>query len=112
MDGAAIAVEEIGFGKRESAGTERTQRHALACEAPERVLYAGVHDVPDVHAATDEDDIERARISDATGGREAQAVTGGRRAALERQDTPSIDIAARDIVRHPAALERIRERDH
>ena len=71
MDGAAVAVEEPGFGERVGARAEGPEGQALAGEAAQQVDEPLIDRMRHIDAAADEQDVERRRVLDSGGRRHA-----------------------------------------
>ena len=119
VDGAAAAVQNAGVGQHPGAGVERADADFLAVERGDPGIQVAVVETLDAERAADEDMVRPlaaahplARLLQRHVDVEADAVRGGGRQAVERDERPAIGLLSRHAVGDPERLDRHGEGDH
>ena len=112
VDRAAIAVEQPGPRQDMAPGAERADIRPLSVEAAECCKERAVGKGMPVDAAAEHDRAEAGCLLDTGFGPQLDAVAGGDRLAVRREQVPAIELAPARAVGEPKRLDRRGEGDH
>ena len=112
MDGAAIAVEEIGLGEDMGAGAQRADIRTLSVGAAQMRKDVLIIVEVAVDAAAQNDRVEIDDLLDRALRVEGDAVRGADRLAVRREEMPGIEFLAGDAVGEAQWLDRRGESNH